>query len=85
MLKGETKGTGMDKLWQYFIFLILLTGCTPVETGIPAQATMTANVFVTLPPPNSLPTTAPAKAIEDTSTWIRIFEGPDYGAFFSLA
>jgi hypothetical protein len=74
----------MVKLWHYFlvVFLVLSAGCAPSGsmTSPPTPVTPTASL---LPP---TPTNSPIKtsALASANTWIRKFEGPDYGAFFDI-
>ena len=64
------------------------TGCTPVETTTPA-ATLATPTFIqmptsTIPAMEEKTTTATDMASQRTNTWIKTFEGPDYGAFFDI-
>ncbi len=61
-------------------FLVLSVGCASPGTATPYIApTMTL-----LPPtPTSVPP-PPVGRVVDTNTWIRTFEGPNYGALFDI-
>jgi outer membrane protein assembly factor BamB len=73
---------------------LLVTGCgtvAPTAMSVPATATQVAyRVSATPPPPTAAlvpptPTDTPNPPIETAKfTWIRRFEGPDYGAFFDI-
>jgi len=68
----EKGGTPMFKLRRYIrIFsLVLFAGCTSVGTATPITPTTAPNMTSIPPVP--------------TNTWIRTFEGPNYGAFFDI-
>jgi hypothetical protein len=59
----------LKRLIQVFI-LVLAAGCTSIGTASPVLSTLTPTL-------TSIPPTP-------TKSWIRTFEGPDYGAFFDL-
>jgi len=87
----------MVKLRQYFriIFLVLSVGCTTVGTTTPLTPTtvptstliQTSIGTPTAETPTTVPTTAPTQTSmlpDSSNTWVRRFEGPNYGAFFGV-
>ena len=77
----------MVRLSRYIqiIFLILSAGCASVATTTPiAPVTPTVSPSMTWIPRSS-PTWQPSGTANVlTNTWIRTFEGPNYGAFFDI-
>jgi hypothetical protein len=69
--------------------LVLCTGCASVATTTPTTPPLAPTMTSVPPTPTSLlPTSTPPPsdaASGRTNTWIRAFEGPDYGAFFDIA
>ena len=59
------------------ILIILLTGCASAGTKPSATASASATLLT-----NTVPATNAAMA--GANTWIRAFEGPNYGAFFDI-
>lgn len=85
----------MFKLRHYIqvVFLVLFAGCVSVDTKTSTTPTITPTTISTAPASTSLPINTPSlpsdkqpssAAIVRTSTWVRTFEGPDYGAFFDI-
>jgi len=72
--------------WSFIIIIFLSAGCTSVETTTPAMPTAAPTPIPTASPttmPTASPTTT-SKPPVPTNTWIRTFEGPNYGAFFDI-
>ncbi len=70
----------MVKLCQYIriFFLVLLVGCTSGRPTMPVSPATTPTIISTTAPTHTSIATAPS------NTWVRTFEGPNYGAFFDI-
>jgi len=77
----------MQKFSVCVILIILLVACGPAATSSnleTTQPTITPLATNTSVPENGVIPATSEVTITHTTTWVKTFEGPDYGAFFDI-